>query len=52
MPKALEAKLGREATQKGLTGERRNAYLYGMMRKTGWTPSTQKHKTVLGQRRK
>lgn len=29
MPKALHRKLARKATQKGLTGERREAYIYG-----------------------
>jgi len=49
MPKELEAKLGRQATKKGLTGERRDAYIYGTMRKTGWTPSTQ---GILGHKKK
>ena len=39
MPKELEAKLGKQASAKGYTGERRNAYIYGTMRKTGWRPS-------------
>jgi hypothetical protein len=43
MPKALEDKLKREAAAKGLTGDRKNAFVYGTLRKTGWTPSTQKH---------
>jgi hypothetical protein len=42
MPKALERKLKREATKKGLTGKRKNAYVYGGMRNMGWKPSTQK----------
>ena len=42
MPKALERKLKREARKKGLTGKRADAYTYGTLRKTGWTPSTQK----------
>lgn len=29
MPKALEHKLEREASRKGLTGRRRDAYVYG-----------------------
>ena len=41
MPKELEEKLRREAAAKGLKGERKAAYVYGTMRKTGWTPSTQ-----------
>jgi hypothetical protein len=44
MPKALERKLVREAKAKGFSGKRANAYVYGSMRKTGWTPSTQKKK--------
>ena len=31
MPKKLEAKLERSADKKGLTGDRRNAYVYGTM---------------------
>lgn len=42
MPKKLESQLKREATKKGLTGERKGAYVYGTLRKAGWTPSTQK----------
>ena len=46
MPKALEDSLMREASKKGLKGSRKNAYVYGTMRKTGWTPSTQKKKKM------
>jgi hypothetical protein len=42
MPKQLEEKLKREAAQRGYSKERSDAYTYGTMRKTGWTPSTQK----------
>jgi hypothetical protein len=42
MPKKLERELKKEATAKGLKGERADAYVYGTMRKTGWVPSTQK----------
>ena len=45
MPKALEEKLEREASAQGLKGAHRDAYVYGTMRKTGWTPSTQRNKT-------
>lgn len=38
----MEKQLKKQATKKGLTGERKNAYVYGTMRKTGWKPSTQK----------
>lgn len=33
MPKKLEQKLMKEAAKKGLTGERKNAYVYGTMAK-------------------
>jgi hypothetical protein len=42
MPKAMERELKKEAAKKGLKGERADAYVYGTMRKTGWTPK--KHK--------
>lgn len=41
MPEALERKLKAEAAAKGLSKEHTGAYVYGTMRKTGWTPSTQ-----------
>jgi hypothetical protein len=42
MPKAMEKALKKEAKKKGLTGDRANAYVYGTMRKTGWTPNREK----------
>ena len=42
MPKALETKLKRQVAGKNWSEERKNAYVYGAMRKTGWVPSTQK----------
>lgn len=42
MPKEMERKLERQAIAQHLTGKRKNAYVYGTMRKTGWKPSTQK----------
>lgn len=42
MPKALEEKLRREAERKGLIGERKKAYIFGTMMKTGWRPSRHK----------
>lgn len=50
MPKKLELKLSAEADKKGFTGKRKNAYIYGTLRKTGWTPSTQKKKHNLRKR--
>jgi len=44
MPEALERKLKAQARKKGYTGEHANAYVYGTLRKTGWTPSHQKKK--------
>ena len=43
MPKALEQKLRREANQhKGWSEERKDAYVFGTLRRTGWKPSHQK----------
>lgn len=44
MPTPLENKLKKEAKKKGLKGKRAAAYVFGTLRKTGWTPSTQKKK--------
>jgi len=41
MPAELERKLEQQADKKGLKGKSRNAYIYGVMRRTGWVPSTQ-----------
>jgi hypothetical protein len=38
MPKKLHDKLERQARKKGLTGKRKDKYVYGGMRKTGWKP--------------
>lgn len=38
MPKELEDRLKREARKKGLKGKRKDAFVYGTMRKTGWKP--------------
>ncbi len=43
MPKAMERKLEAEAIKKGLVGERKNAYIYGTLRKTGWKPPKERH---------
>ena len=50
MPVALERKLQHEAAHKfpGDT-KRQNAYVYGTLRKTGWTPKVhKKHKQHTG----
>lgn len=38
MPVEMERKLKKKARQKGLKGERADAYVYGTLRKTGWKP--------------
>jgi hypothetical protein len=38
MPKELERKLRSRAKALGLKGERKDAYVYGTMRKLGWKP--------------
>jgi hypothetical protein len=38
----MEQALKRQAAKRGLSGDRKDAYVYGTMRKTGWVPSTQK----------
>lgn len=39
MPKKMEENLKREAAKKGLTGKRKDAYVYGtMQKKTDWKP--------------
>ncbi len=43
MPAELERKLKAVARKRGYGKDRAGAYVYGTMRKTGWTPSTQKH---------
>ncbi len=42
MPTKLEKQLKTQARKKHLSGKRAAAYVYGTLRKTGWTPSTQK----------
>jgi len=43
MPKALEKQLRKQARKKGLTGVKRDAYIYGTLRRTGWKPSREKN---------
>ena len=42
MPKKLEKALKKEASNKGLKGKRKNAYVYGSLRKIGWKPKMEK----------
>jgi hypothetical protein len=46
MPQKLERRLKAEAKKRGLIGQRRDAYIYGTLRKTGWVPSTQRKNKV------
>ena len=42
MPKKLEQQLKRQASEKGLKGARKDAYVYGTLRQTGWKPPREK----------
>jgi hypothetical protein len=42
MPVKLERALKRQAAKKGLSKERKDAYVYGTLRKTGWKPEREK----------
>ena len=44
MPKAMERKLMAHAKKKGMSKKKMGAYVYGTMRKTGWTPKKNKGK--------
>ena len=43
MPEQLKRRLRRQATARGLRGKRRDAYVYGTLRKTGWKPKRKRH---------
>lgn len=42
MPKAEERKLKIQANKDGLKGKRKNAYVYGTLRKMGWKPKKER----------
>lgn len=42
MPEEMERRLRAEASHKGWSEERKDAYVYGTMRKTGWKPDREK----------
>lgn len=42
MPKKMEEALKKAAKKKKLKGKQRKAYIYGTMRKSGWTPKRKK----------
>ena len=46
MPKKLEEKLEKQAKKKNLKGKKKDAYVYGTMRKTGWKPKKEKGYTM------
>lgn len=48
MPKELENKLKKEASNKGLSGDKSDAYVYGTMRKTGWKPKREQQASKHG----
>ena len=42
MPKVLETKLKRSARRRGMNQKQSDRYVYGTLRKTGWTPKKRK----------
>lgn len=52
MPEEMEKKLKAVAKKRGYSKERTGAYVYGTMRKTGWTPSTQRKAAYKSLRKK
>jgi len=42
MPKKMEDRLKKQAKKKRLKGKRKDAYVYGTMRRTGWRPKGKK----------
>lgn len=50
MPEWLEKQLAREADKKGLTGKRKQAYIYGGLRRYGWKPKRRKTVKKSGKR--
>lgn len=48
MPEEMERKLRQEAIRRRLTGKRRNAFIYGTMRKTGWRPKREESGSLNG----
>jgi hypothetical protein len=50
MPAAMERKLKAQAAKRGFTGKRKDAFVYGTMRKTGWTPKREARHGALKRR--
>lgn len=42
MPKKLHEKLKKQARKKGLTGKRKDKYVYSGLRKAGWKPKKER----------
>jgi hypothetical protein len=42
MPKELERKLAQTASKRGYGKKRRNAYIYGALRRMGWKPQRER----------
>jgi len=42
MPIKLERELLKEAIKKHLTGKKKDAYVFGTLRKTGWVPKRER----------
>ena len=47
MPKAMERELKAEAEKRGYGKERKGAFVFGTLRKTGWKPEREKGKGML-----
>ena len=50
MPTKLEKDLKKAANKKGLKGARKDAYVYGTLRKTGWKPPHERQTKKTGRK--
>ena len=48
MPKKLHDALVKQAKRKGMTGKRKDKYVYGAMRKRGWKPKKERSTLLTG----
>lgn len=46
MPKGLEKQLKKQVKKMGIGKKRAAAYVYGILRKSGWKPGQGKHKNM------
>ena len=51
MPAKVEKHLREQALKRDLKGKRKNAYVYGTMRKTGWKPSREAALSRMGRKK-